>query len=109
VGEERVPHHAPTTPPRGALTPEASQGHSVLKDTPTRHLAAKSPQRRLPANWQRILTYLSRVEVPQRPVDIGVTLGMKNPGGILRRMRERGLVQQMKRGLYQIAEQEGGK
>jgi hypothetical protein len=36
---------------------------------------------------------------------------MKNPGGILRRMLERGLVQQMKRGLYQVAEnaeQEGG-
>jgi hypothetical protein len=44
-------------------------------------------------------------------VDIGLALGMKNPGGILRRMRERGLVRQMKRGLYEVvekAEQEGG-
>jgi hypothetical protein len=64
------------------------------------------------ANWQRILAYLSRVEGPERPVDIGVALGMKNPGGILRRMRERGLVRQMKRGLYEVvekAEQEGEK
>jgi hypothetical protein len=70
------------------------------------------PLRRLPTNWRRILAYLSRVEGPQRPVDIGVALGMKNPGGILRRMRERGLVRQMKRGLYEAAEkakQEGEK
>jgi hypothetical protein len=29
---------------------------------------------------------------------------MKNPGGILRQMRERGLVQQIKRGFYEAAE-----
>ena len=64
-----------------------------------------NPQRPLPANWQRLLTYLSRADGPQRPLDIGVALGMKNPGGILRRMREHGLVRQVKRGLYAVAEQ----
>jgi hypothetical protein len=62
------------------------------------------PYRGLPTNWRRILAYLSRVEGPQRTADIGLALGMKNPGGILRRMRERGLVQQRKRGLYEVAE-----
>ena len=104
AGEERVSPHTPPTPPAGAITPEDSQSPSVQIDTPTPHPAAISPHRRLPANWQRILTYLSRAEGPERPVDIGVALGMKNPGGILRRMRERGLVQQMKRGLYEAAE-----
>jgi sRNA-binding protein len=104
AGEERVPPHTSPTPPAGAITPEASQSHPVPNDTPTPHPAAISPQRRLPANWQRILTYLSRADGPQRPVDIGLALEMKNPGGILRRMRERGLVQQMKRGLYEAAE-----
>jgi sRNA-binding protein len=104
AGEERVPPHTSPTPAGGALTSEASQSHPVPNDTPTPHPAAISPHRRLPTNWQRILAYLSRVENPQRPVDIGVALGMKNPGGILRRMRERGLVRQMKRGLYEAAE-----
>jgi hypothetical protein len=69
------------------------------------------PHRRLPTNWQGILAYLSTAEGPQRPADIGLALEMKNPGDTLRRMLERGLVQQMKRGLYQVAEnaeQEGG-
>ena len=109
AGEERVSPHTPPTPPAGAITPEDSQSPSVQIDTPTPDPAAISSQRRLPANWQRILAYLSRVEGPERPVDIGVALEMKNLGGILRRMRERGLVRQMKRGLYQIAEQEGEK
>jgi Mn-dependent DtxR family transcriptional regulator len=55
---------------------------------------------------------LSRAEGPQRSVDIGVALGMKNPGAMLRRMRERGLVRQITRGLYELAEkakQEGEK
>jgi hypothetical protein len=62
------------------------------------------PYRGLPTNWRRILSYLSAAQGPQRPVDIGLALGMKNPAGILRRMRECGLVQQIKRGLYEAAE-----
>ena len=104
VGEERLPPQASLTPPGGAVTPEASRSHPVQKDTSTPHPAAVTSQQRLPANWQRILTYLSRAEGPQRPVDIGVALGMKNPGRILRRMRERGLVRQMQRGLYEVVE-----
>ena len=112
VGEERVSHHAPPTPPGGAVIPEASQSHPVPNDIPTSHPAAKSPQQRLPATWQRILTYLSRAECPERAADIGLALGMKNPGAMLRRMRERGLVRQITRGLYEAAEkaeQEGEK
>jgi sRNA-binding protein len=111
AGQERVPPHTSPTPPGVALTPEGFQSHPVQQDTSTRHPAAVPPHRRLPTNWQGILAYLSTAEGPQRPADIGLALEMKNPGGILRRMLERGLVQQMKRGLYQVAEnaeQEGG-
>ena len=64
--------------------------------------SATHHERRLPVTWQRILSYLATSAGPQRPVDIGVALGMNNPGGILRRMRERGLVQQVSRGRYDI-------
>ena len=64
--------------------------------------AATHHERRLPDTWQRILSYLATSAGPQRPVDIGVALGMNNAGGILRRMRERGLVQQVSRGRYAI-------
>jgi sRNA-binding protein len=103
AGEERVSSQAPSIQPGGAVTSEASQSHPVPKDPPP-HPAAVTSQQRLPTNWRRILTYLSRADGPQRPVDIGLALGMKNPGGMLRRMRERGLVQQTKRGLYEVAE-----
>src|SRR5688572_29953321 len=58
--------------------------------------------RPLPDTWQRVLSYLATAAGPQRPVDIGVALAMNHPGGILRRMRERGLVQQVSRGRYEI-------
>ena len=104
VGEESVHPQALHIPLAEAIIPEASQSPPAPKDTPTSHTSAILPHRRLPTNWRRILTYLSKAEGPQRPVDIGVALGMKNPGGILRRMRERGLVRQMERGLYEAAE-----
>jgi sRNA-binding protein len=104
AGEERVSPHTTPAPAAGAITSVDSQSPSVQIDTPARHPAAISPQRRLPATWQSILTYLSRIEGPERPVDIGLALGMKNPGAILRRMRERGLVRQITRGLYEAAE-----
>jgi len=64
--------------------------------------AATREGRPLPDTWQRLLSYLATAESPQRPVDIGVALGMNNPGSILRRMRERGLVQQVSRGRYEL-------
>ena len=64
--------------------------------------AVRHPERRLPDTWQRVLSYLATTEGPQRPVAIGVALRMNNPGSVLRRMRERGLVQQVARGLYEI-------
>jgi sRNA-binding protein len=70
--------------------------------TVTSSTAAQRHERRLPDTWQRILSYLETATGPQRPVAIGVALGMNNPGDMLRRMRERGLVQQVSRGLYEI-------
>jgi sRNA-binding protein len=58
--------------------------------------------RPLPDTWQRVLSYLATAAGSQRPVDIGVALGLNYPGGILRRMRERGLVRQVTRGRYEI-------
>jgi sRNA-binding protein len=89
----RSPHPQPK-PVDSASTPAVSQSPAV------RH-----PERRLPDTWQRILSCLETTEGPQRPVAIGVALGLHNPGGILRRMRERGLVQQVSRGLYELTSQ----
>jgi len=88
---------------------ELRQSHPQPKpaDSASTQVSSKSPaamrhERRLPETWQRILSYLATAEDPQRPVTIGVALGMNHPGGMLRRMRERGLVQQVTRGLYEI-------
>lgn len=81
--------------------PQPKPSDSTSTPTVTQSPAATRHERRLPDPWQRILSYLATSAGPQRPVDIGVALGMNNPGGILRRMRERGLVQQVSRGLYE--------
>ena len=91
VDEEPRQSHPQHSPSDSASTPAASPSP-----------AARHPERRLPDTWQRILSYLATSAGPQRPVDIGVALGMNNPGGILRRMRERGLVRQVTRGRYEI-------
>ena len=91
VDEAPRPSHPQPKPADSASTPAVSPSPAA-----TRH------DRRLPETWQRILSCLSTAEGPQRPVAIGVALGLHNPGGILRRMRERGLVQQVSRGLYEI-------
>ena len=91
VDEEPRPSHTRHSPSDSASTPAASPSP-----------AATHHERRLPDTWQRILSYLATSAGPQRPVDIGVALGMNNPGGILRRMRERGLVQQVSSGRYEI-------
>jgi sRNA-binding protein len=87
--------------------PRQSHPQPSLADSASAPAVSQSPattrqERRLPETWQRILSYLATSAGPQRPVAIGVALGMNNPGGILRRMRERGLVQQVTRGLYEI-------
>jgi len=94
---------------RQQVDEEPRQSHSQPKpaDSASTQVSSKSPaamrhERRLPETWQRILSYLATAEDPQRPVTIGVALGMNHPGGMLRRMRERGLVQQVTRGLYEI-------
>jgi ProP effector len=100
--EQAIPLEARHTPRADARTPELSPNPPVPNEsTPQR--AAAPPPRRLPATWQRILSHLSAADGPQRPVDIGAALGMNHPGGMLRRMRERGLVRQIQRGLYEIA------
>jgi sRNA-binding protein len=91
MDEKPRPSHPQPRPAESASIPAASQSPAA-----TRH------ERRLPDTWQRILSYLATAAGPQRPVDIGVALGMNHPSGILRRMRERGLVQQVTRGLYEI-------
>ena len=91
VDEEPRPSHTRQRPSDSASAPAASPSP-----------AATHHERRVPDTWQRILSYLATSAGPQRPVDIGVALGMNNPGGILRRMRERGLVQQVTRGRYEI-------
>ena len=87
--------------------PRQSHPPPRLADSASAPAASPSPaathhERRLPDTWQRIFSYLATSAGPQRPLDIGVALGMHNPGGILRRMRERGLVQQVTRGRYEI-------
>jgi ProP effector len=91
VDEELRQSHPQPQPADSASVPAVSQSS-----------AATRQERRLPETWQRILSYLATAAGPQRPVDIGVALGMNHPSGILRRMRERGLVQQVTRGLYEI-------
>ena len=91
VDEEPRQSHPQPQPADSASTQASSQSP-----------AATGQERRLPDTWQRILSYLATAAGPQRPMAIGVALGMNNPGGILRRMQARGLVQQASRGLYEI-------
>jgi sRNA-binding protein len=92
MDEKPCPSHPQPRPADSASTPAPSPGPA----------ATTRQERPLPDTWQRVLSYLATAAGPQRPVDIGVALGMNHPGGILRRMRERGLVQQVSRGRYEI-------
>ena len=92
MDEKPCPSHPQPRPADSASTPAPSPGPA----------ATTRQGRPLPDTWQRVLSYLATAAGPQRPVDIGVALGMNHPGGILRRMRERGLVQQVSRGRYEI-------
>jgi sRNA-binding protein len=91
MDEKPHPSHPQPRPTDSVSTPVVSQS-----------LAATHHERRLPDTWQRVLSYLTTAASPQRPVDIGVALAINHPGDILRRMRARGLVQQVRRGLYEI-------
>jgi sRNA-binding protein len=103
AAEQPIPLEARHTPRADARTPELSPSPPVHHESTPFPAAAPPPPRRLPATWQRILAHLSVADGPQRPVDIGAALGMNHPGSMLRRMRDRGLVRQIQRGLYEIA------
>jgi sRNA-binding protein len=92
VDEKPRPSHPQPRPADSASAQDSSPG-----------TAAPRQGRPLPDTWQRLLSYLATADGPQRPVDIGVALGMNHPGSMLRRMRERGLVQQVTRGRYELA------
>jgi sRNA-binding protein len=83
--------------------PQPCPADKASAPTPSPGTAATRQGRPLPDTWQRLLSYLATADGPQRPVDIGVALGMNHPGSMLRRMRERGLVQQVSRGRYELA------
>jgi sRNA-binding protein len=83
--------------------PQPKPAESASIQAPSPVTTATRQGRPLPDTWQRLLSYLATAAGPQRPVDIGAALGMNNPGSMLRRMRERGLVQQVSRGRYELA------
>jgi sRNA-binding protein len=82
--------------------PQPRPAESASIQAPSPGTAATRQVRPLPDTWQRLLSHLATAAGPQRPVDIGAALGVNHPGSMLRRMRARGLVQQVSRGRYEL-------
>jgi hypothetical protein len=90
---------AQAQPPRGLDAPHPPA--PAVAPGPPAAIAARAP---MPQRWHVVLTYFQDHPGPQSPAAVGLGLGWGNGvvGGILRRMRQRGLLQGQA-GSYELA------